>query len=154
MRLKYASRNTDKETQSQKTSVCMPNKPGKYIPGEWRSIIMCQAYPQSPLQPFTHKNLDVACKIAMGLPDSLIYNTTVAPLRLHLDEGDISKEQARKVQHWAICSGEGKNIGFLHTMNGPRVAEVLRLHSHLQRLSNFSVRKGMVLPHLWGGELI
>lgn len=94
------------------TSISMPNTAGKFMPAQWRSTKTWQECPHSPWQALKHKQLDpAAVEIAKKWPGALVFNTTVASLKLKFD--DDSKGQT--IRGVLIYSSGGELVGCMET---------------------------------------
>ncbi|KAH9211708.1 heterokaryon incompatibility protein-domain-containing protein [Leptodontidium sp. 2 PMI_412] len=92
--------------------------PGKYMPSVWRTKQTWQECPQNPWKAWLNQGLDPrACNAAASLPGSLLFNTTVATLKLGHDTRDIYKNEDPLYRDASICTSDNIQVGWLNKMS-------------------------------------
>ncbi|CZR65787.1 uncharacterized protein PAC_15687 [Phialocephala subalpina] len=93
----------------------------KYIPGAWRSMATWQQCPHSANKIQAHRDLDPATSsIANTMPGCLVFNTTVATLKLARDiprRREDAWDNAPPEHHVAIFNSTGERVGRLSKMS-------------------------------------
>lgn len=96
----------------------LPALEGKYNPGVIRSTNTWKECPHSPWSALAHTALDSsACSVASAFPGSLIFNTTVASLKLDHDTRDVYRSAEIPERDVAICDLKGGLVGWLNKMD-------------------------------------
>lgn len=120
----------------------LPPLQGKHIPGDWRTDRDWRECPQNPWQAFERQTLDAdACKISAMFPGSLVFNTTVASLRIdHLRyaEGTPTKYD---IYNASLLNKQGEGVGILSMMEFSWV-EARRSTDGNSKLFDFIVLSG------------
>lgn len=96
----------------------LPSLAGKYVPGVIRSANTWKECPQNPWTALAHTTLAPGtCSIASTIPGSLVFNTTVASLKLDHDTRGIYDLAEFTERDVAICDLKGGLVGWLNKMN-------------------------------------
>ncbi|KAF7561008.1 hypothetical protein G7046_g3144 [Stylonectria norvegica] len=94
----------------------LPELVGKYNPGERRSNTTWQECPQSPGQTLLHTDLGLgACQVASSLPGALVFNTTVASLKVGPKDHVAGPQSAE--QDALIYNHDGTVVGLLNSVS-------------------------------------
>ncbi|KAI8661921.1 hypothetical protein NCS55_01063700 [Fusarium keratoplasticum] len=84
----------------------------KYLPGHQRTSLTWRECPHNPWQTLLHTTLDPeACKVASGLPGSLVFNTTVA--RVMLGRQSYTTSRGELVEQMLVLDSNGEQIGMI-----------------------------------------
>ncbi|KAM6520034.1 hypothetical protein FALCPG4_013591 [Fusarium falciforme] len=84
----------------------------KYLPGHQRTSLTWRECPHNPWQTLLHTTLDPeACKVASGLPGSLVFNTTVA--RVMLGRQSYTTSRGELVEQMLVLDSNGERIGMI-----------------------------------------
>ena len=95
-----------------------PEITGKYMPAEWRSNKTWQKCPHSPWQTLVHPTFNPpACHLATSIPGSLIFNTTVASLKLGDEMVYAESGKDATARNVAIHDSNEGLVGWLHKMS-------------------------------------
>ncbi|KAI0971310.1 heterokaryon incompatibility protein-domain-containing protein [Xylaria arbuscula] len=120
----------------------LPPLRGKGIPGEWRTNEDWKECPQNPWTTYKQKALDPdACKVATLFPGSLVFNTTIAYLKINEvrtlpnDKGNPNASDA------ALVNTNGERVGILKNM-GRTWIETHCSKFGVQKLFEFAVVSG------------
>ncbi|KAI0521565.1 heterokaryon incompatibility protein-domain-containing protein [Xylaria bambusicola] len=97
----------------------LPPLRGKGIPGEWRSNKDWRECPQNPWTTFARQTLDSeAIKVADLFPGSLVFNTTVACLKIgQLSAPKDKKKSKSDVSNAIILSSNDEHVGTIRMMD-------------------------------------
>lgn len=91
---------------------------GKYKPSSVRTTQTWLECPHNPWQTISREALDPeARRAASGLPGSLVFNTTVASLRLERDTREIYERQSFRERDVKVCAHDGDTVGWLNKMS-------------------------------------
>ncbi|KAK4197348.1 heterokaryon incompatibility protein-domain-containing protein [Triangularia verruculosa] len=93
-------------------------KPRKYVPATWRSTQTWRECPHNPWQTMAHLTLDPEARdVCAEMPGSLIFNTTVASLKLERDSRDIYEGKDFVERDVAIRRYDGELVGWINKMS-------------------------------------
>ncbi len=96
----------------------LPGLEAKYVPGVTRSTITWRECPHSPWTAVAHTTLDpAACSIASTLPGSLVFNTTVASLKIKYNASDNDDKAQSSELNVEIGDSKGELVGRLYKIN-------------------------------------
>jgi hypothetical protein len=123
----------------------IPGLTGKYIPGSRRSNITWQKCPHNPWTTLAHLTLDAAaCKVAATMPGSLIFNTTVASLKIGQHDRDRYEWNEVPEKDAGIFNRDGGLVGWINKMSLDWIME----HAGDEQFCDFVVVSGALLN--WG----
>ncbi len=94
---------------------------GKYrkaIPGDWRTNLIWSECPHNPWEIMAHKALNPdALRIATAFPGALVFNTTVASLRIGLSKRDSTHDTNSEVYNVTLHNDVDDYVGSLNEMS-------------------------------------
>lgn len=98
----------------------IPTVIGLYTPSVSESTEIWRECPHNPWQTLAHQALDAdACRVAVTMPGALVFNTTVASLRLDYGQRRPTEKGEGDGGCVAIRDGEEGTVGWLNDLGGP-----------------------------------
>ncbi|KAI0480011.1 hypothetical protein F4859DRAFT_530090 [Xylaria cf. heliscus] len=95
----------------------LPPLEGKGIPGEWRANRDWRECPQNPWIACERQVLDTDARITVLFPGSLVFNTTVAPLKIGQPSTHANSKGGPNVTDAFLLNSNDENVGILRTMD-------------------------------------
>ncbi|KAI1422854.1 heterokaryon incompatibility protein-domain-containing protein [Xylaria sp. FL1777] len=120
----------------------LPPLRGKGIPGEWRTNQDWKECPQNPWTAYERQVLDPnACIAAALFPGALVFNTTVASLKINQFSAPTNDKVEPKVSDALLVNANDERVGTLRTMDC-RWIETHCTRDGVQKLFEFAVISG------------
>ncbi|KAI8948821.1 heterokaryon incompatibility protein-domain-containing protein [Xylaria longipes] len=120
----------------------LPPLSGKGIPGEWRTNRDWKECLQNPWKTYERQVLDADTRIvAVLFPGSLVFNTTVASLKIGKPSSHANSQEEANVTNAFLVNANDEHVGTLRTM-GRGWIETHCSKDGVQRLFEFAVISG------------
>jgi hypothetical protein len=125
----------------------LPPLSGKGIPGEWRTNKDWKECPQNPWEAHERQILDPdACIVAALFPGSLIFNTTVASLKIGLSSIQDNSKKESNVSDAFLINNKDEQVGMLWMMDCGWIENHCS-RDGVQKLFEFAVISGRLIEY-------